>query len=116
MTLVLQQMNFAYYTEVLWMRPWTLEPDRLSIFPPEEIAEGYTFETVNQKHVLSDRTRTMELYNVQGLAHAVGMLMVYLPKEKIVIEADLFTPPAPKRRSRPLPPLPTRLSRTTCNA
>jgi glyoxylase-like metal-dependent hydrolase (beta-lactamase superfamily II) len=37
----------------------------------------------------------MEIYNVQGLQHAQGMLIAYLPQEKMVIEADLFTPPAP---------------------
>jgi len=103
-TVVMQQTNHAYYAEVLWVRPWTLQPDRLALFPPEEVAEGYTFETVGQKHVLSDGTRTMEIYNVQGLAHAAGMLMAYLPKEKIVVEADMFTPPAPNG------PLPTTLS------
>ena len=36
----------------------------------------------------------MEIYNVQGLAHAQGMLIAYLPKERIIVEADLFTPPA----------------------
>jgi glyoxylase-like metal-dependent hydrolase (beta-lactamase superfamily II) len=36
----------------------------------------------------------MEIYNVQGLQHAQGMLMAYMPKERIVVEADLFTPPA----------------------
>ena len=82
------------------MRPWTLKPDRLAIFPPEEVAEGYTFETVGQKYVLTDGTKVMEVYNVQGLAHAQGMLIAYLPKEKIVVEADLFTPPAP---NAPLP-------------
>jgi glyoxylase-like metal-dependent hydrolase (beta-lactamase superfamily II) len=80
---------------VLWIRPWTLQPDRLALFPAEEVSEGYTFEAVGQKHVLSDGTRTMEIYNVQGLQHAQGMVMAYLPQEKIVIEADLFTPPAP---------------------
>jgi glyoxylase-like metal-dependent hydrolase (beta-lactamase superfamily II) len=59
------------------------------------VSEGYTFETVGQKHVLSDGTRTLEIYNVQGLQHAQGMVMAYLPQEKIVVEADLFTPPAP---------------------
>ena len=44
--------------------------------------------------MLTDGTKVMEVYNVQGLAHAKGMLMAYLPKEKIVVEADLFTPPA----------------------
>jgi glyoxylase-like metal-dependent hydrolase (beta-lactamase superfamily II) len=94
-TVILQQNNLPYYAEVLWIRPWTLQPDLLALFPPEEVSEGYTFETVGQKHVLSDGTRTMEIYNVQGLQHAQGMVMAYLPQEKIIMEADLFTPPAP---------------------
>jgi glyoxylase-like metal-dependent hydrolase (beta-lactamase superfamily II) len=51
----------------------------------------------------------LEVYNVQGLAHAKGMLMAYLPKEKILIEADLFTPPAP---NAPLPTTITASQRT----
>ena len=34
----------------------------------------------------------MHISYVQPLAHVEGMLMAYLPKEKIVIEADLFDP------------------------
>jgi glyoxylase-like metal-dependent hydrolase (beta-lactamase superfamily II) len=94
-TIILQESNHLYYAEVLAVKPWTLKPDRLALFPPEEVAEGYTFEKVGQKYALTDGTKVMEVYNVQGLAHAQGMLMAYLPKEKILIEADLFTPPAP---------------------
>jgi glyoxylase-like metal-dependent hydrolase (beta-lactamase superfamily II) len=94
-TIVLQQNNHSYYAEVLTVKPWVLKPDRLALAPPEEVAEGYTFESVGQKFVLTDGTKVRELYNVQGLAHAQGMLIAYLPKEKIVVEADLFTPPAP---------------------
>ena len=108
-TVVLQQNNLPYYSEVLWIRPWTLQPDLLAMFPPEEVSEGYTFETVGQKFVLSDSTRTMEVYNVQGLQHAQGMLMVYLPREKVLIEADLFTPPAP---NAPMPTTVTASHRT----
>jgi len=111
-TIVLQQANHSYYAEVLWVRPWTLKPDRLAIFPPEEVAEGYTFETVGQKYVLTDGAKVMEVYNVQGLAHAQGMLIAYLPKEKIVVEADLFTPPAP---NAPLPATVPASSRTFFN-
>jgi glyoxylase-like metal-dependent hydrolase (beta-lactamase superfamily II) len=111
-TIVLQQNNHAYYAEVLTVRQWTLKPDRLSIFPPEEVAEGYTFESVGQKYVLTDGTKVMEVYNVQGLAHAQGMLIAYLPKEKIVVEADLFTPPAP---NAPLPTTVSPASRTFFN-
>ena len=109
LTIVMQQSNQAYYAEVLWIRPWILQPDRLSLFPPEEVSEGYTLETVGQKHVLSDGTRTMEIHNVQGLAHAQGMVMAYLPQERIVIEADLFTAPAP---NAPLPAAVTASHRT----
>src|SRR5688572_4139459 len=112
LTIVLQQNNLSYYAEVLWIRPWTLQPDLLALFPPEEVSEGYTFETVGQKHVLSDGTRTLEIYNVQGLQHAQGMVMAYLPQEKIVIEADLFTPPAP---NAPMPTAVTASHRTFYN-
>jgi glyoxylase-like metal-dependent hydrolase (beta-lactamase superfamily II) len=48
---------------------------------------------VHEKYVLGDETRAIEIHHVPGLAHAAGMLIVYLPKEKIVVEADLYTPP-----------------------
>ena len=111
-TIVLQQANHSYYAEVLTVRPWMLKPDRLALAPPEEVAEGYTFEAVGQKYVLTDGTKVMEIYNVQGLAHAQGMLIAYLPKEKIVVEADMFTPPAP---NAPLPTTITPANRTFYN-
>ena len=38
--------------------------------------------------------RTLDLYLVQGLGHSQNMLMAYLPKEKILVNADLYSPPA----------------------
>ena len=97
-TVIMHEGNLAYYEEVLTARPWLLKPDRYSLSPPEEWAEGYTFETVREKYVLSDGSRTVELHRIQtptyGVAHAAGMLIAYLPKEKIVVEADLYNPPA----------------------
>src|SRR5437667_205119 len=43
---------------------------------------------------LTDGTRTIELYNLTGYEHTRDMLVVYLPKEKILAEPDAFTPPA----------------------
>ncbi len=71
-----------------------MQPDRFSLHPPEEWSEGYIFETVREKYILGDATRTVELYNVEGLPHALGMLIVYFPKEKIVVQADLYNPAA----------------------
>src|SRR5262245_45339465 len=111
-TIVLQENNHSYYAEVLSVKPWVLKPDRLSLAPPEEVAEGYTFEKVGQKYVLTDGTKVMEIYNVQGLQHAQGMLMAYMPKERIVVEADLFTPPA---QGAALPPMVAPSARTFYN-
>ena len=90
-TVVTHEGNKPYYQEVLRAGIWTLEPDRFSLFPPEEWSEGYIFETVNQKYVLADETRTVEFHTVAGLAHAAGMLIAYLPNERMVVQADLFS-------------------------
>jgi len=38
--------------------------------------------------------RTLDVYPMTGLVHAQSMLAAYLPKEKILLNADLYTPPA----------------------
>ena len=69
----------------------------MSLYPPTEISEGYTMEDVDEKYVLSDGARNLEIYYVQGLAsHVDGMLMAYLPSEKLLIEADLYDRSAAK--------------------
>jgi hypothetical protein len=45
--------------------------------------------------VPNDGTRSVEIRQIAGIQHADDMLMVYLPKEKVLIEADAYTPPAP---------------------
>jgi len=84
-----------YGQEVLSLKTIrTLQPDLLSLYPPEEAAEGYRFETVVEKYQLTDGARTLDVHRVQGLNHADGMLVAYLPKEKILIEADMYNVPA----------------------
>ena len=89
-TIVTHQSNRAFYESVVF-HPGarTLQPDRLAIAPRAPV-----FETVNQKYVLSDGVRTMDVHLVQGLGHSQGMLVAYLPKEKILVNADLYSPPA----------------------
>ena len=101
-TVITHEGNRPYYQEVLRARPWLLQPDRFSLYPPEEWSEGYIYETLREKYVLGDDTRRVELYNVQGLAHVTGMLIAYFPEEKIVVQADLYNPnaSAPNASSR----------------
>jgi glyoxylase-like metal-dependent hydrolase (beta-lactamase superfamily II) len=90
-TIITHWKNFSFYTrDVLNYAPRTLQPDMVSLWPPTELSEGYQYEQVTENYVLSDGTRNLHIYYVHPLAHVEGMLMAYLPKEKIVIEADLF--------------------------
>jgi len=72
------------------------------LWPPTELAEGYQYETVRENYILSDGTRNMNIYYVNPLRHVEGMLMAYLPRERMLIEADLVDTHAP------LPATPTR--------
>ena len=65
-------------------------------------------ETVNQKYVISDGVRVLELHPVQGLNHVAGMLIAYFPKERILVNADLYSPPAANAQ----PPMPNASMRT----
>ncbi len=103
-TIITQIKNYPFYVrDVLNYSPRTLEPDMLSLWPPTEVAEGYQYETVRENYILSDGDRQMHLSYVQPLAHAEGMLMAYLPKEKLAIQADLYdaseTLPTPASRT-----------------
>jgi glyoxylase-like metal-dependent hydrolase (beta-lactamase superfamily II) len=95
-TIVTHKRNRVFYEEeLLNYVPRTLQPDLVTLYQPTEIREGYTLETVAENYVVSDGTRNLHISYVQPLAHGEGMLMAYLPAEKMVIEADLYDPPAP---------------------
>jgi hypothetical protein len=61
-------------------------------------------ETVGEKRVFTDGTRNVEIYHVRGLPHVEGMLVAYLPKEKILAYADMFNAP-PAATPVPNPPV-----------
>ena len=87
-TLVTHQTNKAFIGRAA-KAPHTLNPDRLSMSK-----KAVKIQTVGDMGKLTDGTRTIELYNITGYEHTGDMLMVYLPKEKILAEADAFTSPA----------------------
>ena len=84
-----KNINFLNH-DVLNYRPRTVEPDITALWPPTELAEGYNFEAINENFVITDNSRIMRVYYVQPLNHAAGMLMAYLPQEKIAFQANLF--------------------------
>ncbi len=86
-TILTYQMNKPYY-EKTFALPRTLAPDRLL-----QSKKRAVIEAVGEKRVLTDGTHTIELYHVPN-NHNEGMLIAYLPKDKMVVEADLYTPGA----------------------
>ena len=88
-TVITNEANKPYY-EKIWKAPHTLEPDKLSQSPKKA-----TFVTYKEKYVLTDGSRTLEVHRIEGDNHNEYMSFVYLPAEKILIEADDYTPPPP---------------------
>ena len=88
-TIITNAMNKPYY-EKIFNAPHALAPDRLSQNPKKA-----TYLTVKDKYVLADGGREIDIYHIESDNHNEGMLMVYVPKEKVLVEADDFTPPAP---------------------
>jgi hypothetical protein len=71
--------------------PRTLAPDSLAKSGKTPIIEGFTGDT----RVFTDATRTFEVHVIKGLPHADGLVIGYLPKEKLLVYADMFNlPPA----------------------
>jgi glyoxylase-like metal-dependent hydrolase (beta-lactamase superfamily II) len=111
-TIITHQDNREFYEQVMFYpAPRTLQPDRLARFYPMYVTSRRPFriETVDQQYVLSDGERVMHLYPVQGLNHAQGMLMAYLPKERILVNADLYSPPG-QGATAPAAPTPNMLA------
>jgi len=49
-------------------------------------------ETAGDRRVLRDATRTIELHHIKNLEHSDGMLVAYLPAEKLLLTADFNVP------------------------
>ena len=95
-TILTAAENKPYYQKV-WAMPHTLKPDRLAQAPKKPVIEAVT-----EKRVLTDGAQTLELYHLQGTNHADTMLIGYLPKAKVLIEADVYNPAPPNAPAGPL--------------
>jgi glyoxylase-like metal-dependent hydrolase (beta-lactamase superfamily II) len=87
-TIVTHESNKAFIERVA-MTPHTIRPDRQA-----ESKKPAQVQTVGDDGQLTDGKRVIELHRLQGYDHTGDMLVVYLPKERILGEPDAFTPPA----------------------
>ncbi len=86
-TVITHETNKPFF-ETVWARPRSVAPDMLSQNPKPPL-----FETVRENKVITDGTRTMELYHLQNSGHNVATLIVYLPKEGLLYYGDGYNPP-----------------------
>ena len=86
LTVVTHEGNAAFYADAI-TRPHTLAPDALARNP-----KPLKIETVGEEREIADSTMTVELYHIAGNPHADTLLMAYFPKQRVLVEADAFSP------------------------
>jgi glyoxylase-like metal-dependent hydrolase (beta-lactamase superfamily II) len=95
-TVVTDDHNKDFFREiVLAPQPRSLSPDRLSQFPFGTTGPGTNaLQTFTDRYTIADGQQVVELFHIEGLDHSNDMLVAYLPQSKILVNADLYSPPA----------------------
>jgi len=86
LTVIAHDASIAYFQEIA-TRPHTLQPDALARNPRPATIRG-----VGDELVLSDGSMTVALYPITDSEHASTFLMAYFPRERILVQADAFSP------------------------
>jgi len=97
-TIITHQGNKAYF-EKIFALPHALNPNHQATAKKKIL-----IETMADKKVLTDGNHVIELHRLQSSNHNDGLIVAYLPKEKILVEADAFNPPAQADAPPPNPP------------
>ncbi len=86
-TIITQKNNEVFLSRAL-NTPRTLLDDVLAKNPKKA-----KIETVAEKRVYSDGTRTVEMYHIFPAPHSNGLIIAYIPKEKIIFQGDFSVNP-----------------------
>jgi glyoxylase-like metal-dependent hydrolase (beta-lactamase superfamily II) len=86
---IISSANNKVFFERALNTPRTLLGDTLAKNPKKAKVEA-----VAEKKVYSDGTRTVEFYHTWPVPHTNGMLIAYIPKEKIMFQGDFSLPAA----------------------
>ena len=84
-TIVTHEGNVAFFKRI-YAKPTRVKPDALA-----NSKYRAKFVGVADKHRMTDGDRTLELYRLLGNRHNGGLLIGYLPKEKIMMVADAYS-------------------------
>lgn len=97
LTIITHAGNAPFYRE-LARRRFQIVDDALARQP-----RAPRIEPVATQRVIADSTRRVELHHIRGNPHAATLLMVYLPAERLLIQADTYNPPAANVATPPVP-------------
>lgn len=86
---VFTQAGNKEWVETMARRPHTIQPDTLA----KNVSRLHV-ETVDAEREFKDRTMDVMLYHVAGNSHSDTMLMAYIPRDRVLIEVDAFSPGA----------------------
>jgi len=86
LSVITQSANVAFYKDAM-ARSHTIVPDALAKSPRPLTVEG-----VDEEKTLQDSAMTINLYRIDGSPHADTLLMAYFPKQRLLVEADVFSP------------------------
>jgi len=99
-TIVTPAVNRNYLVSAM-SAPRTLAPDALAKSGRKPQVEGF----VGDRRVFQDSTRTFEIHVIRALPHADGLVIGWLPKEKLLVYADMFNLPTDATGPVPNPPV-----------
>ena len=97
-TVVTHQSNVPYFERTL-TAPATLVPDMQAKSPKQP-----SFQGVSDKYVITDGKQTIEVYATSGDTHTNEYTLIYLPRPRILVEADAYNPGPPNTPPPPTPP------------
>lgn len=90
-TLVVSEPARAWF-EQAFATPNAIRPDALRQSGRRAAVTG-----VDGHRVFSDGTRTVHVHFIEGSPHAQGFMMAWLPRERLLVEADAYTPGPPNQ-------------------
>ena len=88
-TLVVSEQARPWF-EQAFATPNAIRPDAL-----QQSGRRAALLGVDGARTFGDGTRTVEVRFIEGSVHAQGFMMAWLPKERLLVEADAYTPAAP---------------------
>ena len=86
--IVITQKNNEAFLDKALNTPRTLMTDTLAKNPKKA-----KIETVAEKKVYSDGTRVVEMYHIYPAPHSNGLIIAYIPKEKVLFQGDFSVIP-----------------------